>query len=290
MITLGEGLHENVSFEIYLGNCCPGPSVSGSTLFRLHNECPAKALASHYLSPWPREDDETEAKEFGTAAHCYIVEGEEAFRERYVVKPEGFDGRTKEGKAWMAANVDREVISFAEVERLKGMVAGLALNPGTARAFVDGRAEVTGIHQDPETGLWLKIRPDFLRTGLAINYKTTRSGSREKWMRQAWDLGYCVSAALTVDVLKALGHDAAYCFVTQEKTIPYLATARVLSDDHLQAGRMIYRRALQRFADCVAKYGETKDVAAWPGYADGVETIPYPPWAERILADINGPL
>jgi hypothetical protein len=163
------------------------------------------------------------------------------------------------------------------------MAIGLTMNPGTAHAFEEGRAEVTAIVQDKETGVWLKARPDYLRPGLAINYKTTRSAEKGRWMRQAWDLGYCVSAALTSDVLQQLGERVHYCFVTQEKTVPYLATARVLSDDHLQAGRMIYRRALQRFADCAAK-------GQWPGYADGVETIPYPPWAERILADMQGPL
>jgi hypothetical protein len=280
---LGEGLHPDVPFDAYLGNCCPGPSVSGSTLFRLHDECPAKALASHYLSPWPREDDDTEDKSFGTAAHCYLIEGKEVFAERYAVKPEDMTFSTKEGKAWRAENADKTIVSFRDVERLAGMAIGLSTNEGTAHAFEGGAAEVTGIAKDAETGLWLKVRPDYLRPKLAINYKTTRSAAREAWTRQAWNLGYCVSAALCVDVLAQLGQPLHYAFITQEKTVPYLAVARVLSDDHLQAGRMIYRRALRTFADCVAS-------GKWPGYSEGVETIPYPAWAERILADINSPL
>ena len=283
MITLGEGLHPDVPMDAYHGNCCPGPSVSGSVLFTLHETCPARALAKHYLSPWPREEDDTEAKDFGTAAGVYLVEGPEAFAERFAVKPEDMSFSTKEGKAWRAANEGREIVSFAEFEKIKGMAIGLQQNEGTAAAFTEGRPEVTGIYKDPETGIYLKTRPDWLRPRLAINYKTAKSVAREKWMRQAWDLGYCVSAALCVDVLKALDHPVFYSFVCQEKTVPYLAKARVLSDDHLQGGRMIYRRALRKFADCI-------DSGKWDGYGDEVETIPYPPWAERILANIESPL
>ena len=283
MIPLGEGLHFDVPMEVYHGDCAMGLSVSGSTLFKLHDECPAKALASHYLSPRPREDDSTEALDFGEAAHCYLLEGKQVFAERFAVKPEDMSFATKEGKAWKAENAAKQIITFAQFEQITGMAIGLTMNPGTAHAFEEGRAEVTAIVQDKETGLWLKSRPDFWRPKLAINYKTTRSAARERWTRQAWDLGYCVSAALCVDVLKQLGEPAHYVFIVQEKTAPYLAVARVLSDDHLEAGRMIYRRALRKFADCASK-------GVWPGYADGVETIPYPSWAEKVLQSIESPL
>jgi len=282
VITLGEGLHPDVPMDTYHGNCCPGPSVSGSVLFTLHETCPARALAKHYLSPWPREEDDTEAKDFGTAAGVYLVEGPEAFAERFVVKPEDMSFSTKEGKAWRAANEGRELVSFAEFEKIKGMAIGLQQNEGTAAAFTEGRPEVTGIYKDPETGIYLKSRPDWLRPGLAINYKTAKSAAKNRFMRQAWDLGYFVSAAVCVDVMKGLGQPVHYCLLPQEKKVPYLSKAYVLTDDYLQGGRMIYRRALQKFADSLA-------AGKWEGYGDEVGTLPYPPWAERILADINSP-
>ena len=287
MITLGEGLHSNIAMETYHDNCCPGPSVSGSTLWTLHDSCPAKAQAQHYLGSGASEDepegeDETEAKAFGTIAHTYLIEGKEAFNARYAVKPDGMNFSTKEGKAWKAEHADRQIVTFKVYEKITGMALGIAANPAAHSAFSEGEPEVTAVVQDPETKLWLKARPDYLRPGLAINYKTTRNASRERWMRDAWNLGYSVSAALCVDVLKALGHDAHYAFITQEKVPPYLCAVRVLSDDFLQGGRMIYRRALQRFADCLA-------ADKWPGFADGVETIPLPPWADRTLANMESP-
>ncbi len=288
LITLATGLHAGIPMEIYHGNCCPGPSVSGSVLWTLHDSCPAKAWAKSYLSRLQVEDDDdtaetTEAKAFGSAAHSFIVEGAEAFEAKYVVKPEGMSFSTKDGKAWREAMArDKEFVTFKQFEKIAGMANALTRDPTADSAFQDGAPEMTGIHQDPETGIWLKVRPDYLRPKLAVNYKTTRNAAREPWMRDAWNLGYAVSAALCVDVLKALDRDAHYAFVTQEKTPPYLCAVRVLSDDFLDGGRMIYRRALRKFADCVA-------ADKWPGYADGVETIPYPPWAERILANIESP-
>lgn len=285
MITLGEGLHYDVPMEIYRGNCCPGPSVSGSVLEEMRDGegCPAKALARHYLSPWPRDDRDTPAKAFGRAAHAYLMEGEEVFFERYAVEPEGQDGRTKEGKAWLAANVDRARISFKDFETIKGMKIGLDMNAGTAAAFTEGRPEVTAIWKDTETGIWLKSRPDWLRKGLTINYKTAECAAYEPFMRQAWNLGYFVSAGICVDVMRALGEPGHHCFIAQEKTVPYLAKAWVLTDDYLQGARMVYRKALRQFADCIS-------TGRWEGYGDDVGALPYPIWAERKLADIQSPL
>ena len=121
MITLGEGLHYDVPMDVYHGNCAAGPSVSGSVLFDLHSTCPAKAIARHYLSPWPREDSDTKATAFGSAAHAMILEGPEVFAERYIVKPDGFDGRTKEGKAWMADNANRQAVSAKDFAMIQAM-------------------------------------------------------------------------------------------------------------------------------------------------------------------------
>lgn len=284
MITLGAGLHRDVPMDVYHGDCCPGSSVSGSVLTKMRDKegCPAKAVASHYLSPWPREDDDTEDKTFGRAAHTFLIEGKEAFNERYVIKPEDFDGRTKEGKAWKVANADREIIAFAAFEKITRMQIGLLENEGTAHAFTDGEAEVTAIIQDKETGLWLKVRPDWLRPKLVVNYKTAKSAAQEPFMRQVWNLGYHIGAALAVDVLRELGHPVHYGFLAQEKTVPYLAKMWVLTDDFLVGGRMEYRLALRAFADSVAS-------GKWAGYGHDVGTLPLPPWADRKLANMESP-
>lgn len=279
---LGTGLHFNVPMDTYHSDCCEGVSVSGSVLFTLYESCPARALATHYLSPWPREDDASVAMAFGEAAHCYIVEGKKAFGERYAIKPDDMTFVTREGKAWRAEQeaAGRLIIAFRDFEKITQMAIGLAANPAAMNAFDGGAPEVTAICKDDETGLWLKARPDYLRKQLAINYKTALSAAPVPWKRQAWNLGYHVSAALCVDILKALGEPAHYAFVVQEKEAPYLTAVRVLADEFLEAGRLIYRHTLRAFADCVA-------TGKWPGYSEEVETVSLPLWADHSLATMG---
>ena len=283
---LGEGLHRGVPMAVYHGDCCPGPSVSASVLVEMREGegCPAKALARHYLSPWldagPRPDDDSEARRFGTAAHAYLVEGPEVFAARYAVKPQDLSLATKDGKAWKAQQATKEIVAFDRFETIQRMAIGLGTNAATASAFTGGEAEVTAIVQDRETGLWLKARPDYLRQGLALNYKTAASAAREPFMRQAWSLGYAIGAALSLDVLAELGERRHACFIVQEKSAPYLAKAWVLADDYLAGARALYRRALRRFADSLA-------AGKFDGYGDEVGTLPCPPWATRKLDQLR---
>lgn len=289
-VKLGAGLHHGVPMAVYHGDCCPGPSVSASVLVEMRDGegCPAKALARHYLSPWlnsgPRQNDDSEAKSeakaFGTAAHAYLIEGPQVFAARYAVKPRDLSLATKDGKAWKAAQGPREIIAFERFETIRNMAVGLGLNAATAAAFTGGEPEVTAIVQDRETGLWLKARPDYLRPGLALNYKTAASAAREPFMRQAWSLGYPIGAALALDVLAELGERRHACFIVQEKSAPYLAKAWVLADDYLAGARALYRRALRSFADSLA-------AGRFEGYGDTVGTLPCPPWAARRLDGLH---
>lgn len=280
---LGEGVHHGVPMDFYHGDCCPGASVSGSVLWALHEGCPAKALASHYLSPWPREDDSTPAKAFGIAAHTLILEGPAVFAERYVVKPDDFNGRSREGKEWMAENAAKEAITADQFKTLAAMRRAVEEHPTARNAFLSGAPEVSLITKDEETGIWLKARPDYLRDHLAVNYKTDRNAAPGMFQRTAWNLGYHISAALTVDVLTKLDRPAHYAFIVQEKEPPYLIAVRVLSDDFLEGGRMIYRRALRTFADCLAS-------GKWEGYGDAPQTTALPAWADKFLANMESPL
>lgn len=275
------GVYPGISMLAYHGDLCSGPSVSASTLALMDEQesCPAKAWARYHGNPDQDEDDgDTPAKAFGTATHLMILEGEERFFSEYVMKPRDMNFSTKDGIAWKAANPGRKIITEADLDTIRAMHKALLANPDTNRCFTGGQPEVTAVIKDKETGLWLKTRPDYLRPSLALNYKTARNSARWLWPSEAWRRGHHVSAAVCVDVLATLGRTVNYCFVVQEKTPPYLASLRVLDDVFLSAGRMVYRNALRRFAECLARND-------WPGYP-GVETVKLPAFADRQLADM----
>lgn len=276
MVTLDRGIHADVPMETYLSDCTPGPGVQATNLRHLFDRCPAYAFARWAGNPARVEEDGTEATAFGTAAHTFIVEGRDAFDARYAVKPAGLRLSTKAGIAWKEDHAGMEHIDTDDLDALERMAAMINAHPVARLALRNGIAEQTAVVQDKETGLWLKCRPDYLTPRLAINLKTTVNNGAEAFALQAWKLRYHVSAAMTLDILTALDHPALYAFLSVEKTPPYVPALRALSDRFLVAGRLIYRRALRRFADCLASN-------RWPGYSDEVETIGVNAWQDREI-------
>jgi hypothetical protein len=250
--------------------------VQTTDLKRLHDHCPAYAFARWSGNPAAIQSTSSAAMDFGTAAHTLLLEGEAVFMARYAIRPDGHDGRTREGKAWNAANFGKEHINAEDLTAIRAMARTINAHPTARLALRGGHPEVTAIHRDSETGLWLKVRPDYLTPALAVNLKTCRDNGKDAFTRQSWSLGYHIGAAMSMDVLRALGRDVPYAFLTVETEPPYIPAVRVLSDELIQAGRLIYRRALRRWADCLSS-------GRWPGYADDVETLHPTGWMSKEI-------
>lgn len=275
------GIFTDVSMESYHGNLCTGPSVGGSDLHRMDSRCPAVAYAHWGCNPervFDGEDD-TVALKFGRAFHALILEGEPVFRDRYAIKPEGMNLATKDGKAWKEAHLDKDILSHDEGMRVFAMSRALSRDPLTQHVFESGGAEVTAATRDPFSGLWLKTRPDWLRTDsrLIVNLKTTFSAKPSEWERQAFNFGYHVGAAHSIDILTEItGEPHHYAFVSVEKAPPYCAVVGVFKPEVLEWGRQICAAAAARFMRCI-------ESGVWPGYADSVLELGLPPWAEKQL-------
>lgn len=281
MTKLAPGLHPDVPIGVYLADCCPGPSVSGSELIRMDQTCPAVAYAHWTGNPDRLDHEGTAATKLGSALHTLVLEGEPVFRKRYAVKPEGMSLATTDGKAWRRDQSGKEILSSDDGMAVFAMSRALSRDPVASKAFEDGIPEATAVMKDPITGLYLRCRPDWLRTSvdLALNLKTALSAKPDEWRRQAFELGYFVSAAVTVDVLSAVrDRPFAEAFVIVEKSPPYPCVVCTLSAELIEFGRLIYRKALQRYADCIAS-------GAWPGYSDKVIEVDMPPWAKYRLEE-----
>lgn len=296
---LETGLHDNVSMERYLGDLCPGPSISGSGLHKIDSRCPAVFWSDSYLNPDREPENKTPAKELGKAVHTLILEGMDAFNAAHVIKPQGIDYRTKDGKAWRDAQT-RAIVDADDWVMIRRMWNAVMADPMAARVFTDGKPEQTLVWQDQATGVWLKSRPDWLPNKLTVipNYKTAISAKPSEWSKQASQLGYHQSAALLIDGIKAvLGKDAPVeswededgmmmsrfantapvpYWVVQEKTPPYVVELFTMTPEAIEWGRLQNRRAIDLFARCL----ETK---TWPKYTDKVTEIGLPAWAERTL-------
>lgn len=262
----------------YHGDCCIGPSVSGSGLVTLEQLSPAHYWQGSYHNP-RREPFDTTALAFGRACHAWIL-GEPEFQKYFVVSP--YDKfTTKEARAWRDDQI-RTIVKAEQLDAIRAMGETILKTPLVQNAFKDGKPEQSLIWQDKETGIWLKTRPDWLPNNIPFvpNYKTARSARPADFARHAFDLGYHQGAALCLDGLReVLGWaNASYYFVAQEKEPPYVASIVVMNEHDIEWGRLLNRKALRTLARCLDK-GE------WPGYATGAVEIQMPAWAEKQLLD-----
>jgi exodeoxyribonuclease VIII len=255
-----------------------GPGISKSGLDAI-----AKSPAhyySRYLDPArPAAPEPTPSMKTGTLAHCVILESEQ-FENRYLVRPEGIDLRTKEGRAW-AATIDPglDVITAEQYARAIAQAESIKRLPDVAEAFANGRSEVSAFWTDKETGVLCKCRPDFVHDASAdgvilFDLKTTQDASPAEFGRSVAKWRYHVQAAWYSDGYRqATGKDViAYVFVAVENDWPHFCSAVMLDPLADAEGAALYRRNLNTYAECLQS-------GNWPGYSTAIETISLPAWA-----------
>jgi PDDEXK-like domain of unknown function (DUF3799) len=113
------------------------------------------------------------------------------------------------------------------------------------------------------------------------DYKTCVSADTDALSKAIAQHGYHLQADYYLDGAQALGlagPDAAFVFICQEKTAPYLVTPVELDSTALRIAAMKNRQALQIYAHCTAE-------DHWPAYVDGIAFLSLPPWVERLEGD-----
>jgi hypothetical protein len=238
--------------------------------------CPAKFAVWRAEPPAP-----SAAMELGTAAHkIRLGIGPEI----HVVNAD--DWRTK------AAQVERDQaraggsvpLLTADYERVCAMndalrahpLASAALNPARG-----GKPEQSIFAVDSDTGVQLRARLDWMpdpgsgSRPIIYDYKTAVSAEPGQFARHASDLGYHIQAAMYTGVYQLVtGTKAAFGFIVQEKTPPYLVSVCFPDEDMQAAGHRACQAAARIYAHCTTT-GE------WPGYPIDVTYISLPPWARR---------
>lgn len=263
----------------YHGDPVPGGSLSSTGARRLlPPSCPAR-----YRYDLDHPTPTTKALDLGTAAHSMVL-GIGA----PIVLVDAPDWRTKAAReAREAAHANGAVpLLPADYQQVQDMATALRQQP-TAGALLDpdrgGSPERSLFWVDQPTTVWRRARLDWMpdpsagRRPIIGDYKTCRDASPDALQKAIHTYGYHQQAAWYLDAGAELGlwdHDAAFVFICQEKTPPYLVTVVEPDPMALRIGRALNRRALELFRDCTLS-------GHWPGYADDVIQLGLPMWAEN---------
>lgn len=288
------GLYD-LEMDVYHGDCCAGPSISSSGLKQILID-PAVYWDTSALNPAARKVEAKRHFNIGTSAHLFLLEPH-LIKEQISVIPSDMlasNGAlsTKAAKAFVADQTElgRTVIKEEEWDMVCDMADRLSENETVSRALTDVVVEQSIILKDPNTGVFLKSRPDVMPTQSGrwiVDYKTTDYDDIRAWERQSTaDVRLDVQAALQIWAVKeAAGIDPqGVMYVVQSKKPPHRVAIRVIrpGTDLFNMGRVDLRRAINKFHACIT-------TGQWPSEWDKVCDVTPPDFRlrqiERELAE-----
>lgn len=272
-------------------------SAVGSSSLRLMLDSP-KAFQWGFFKGYEKE--QTENMRLGRLIHMAVLEGSK-FKERYVVMPQ-FTGRTLKGEitsspnckevkdkreAWLSdQRPDAVITTEEEVEMITGIIDGLMERIDGPELFQRGRPEVSGFYRDPETGIKLKVRPDFLslNSNLLVDLKSARTSERRRFGSNSFSDRYDFQMAMYRQGVMAISgvKPSLVAMVSVEKKWPFENGIYWYEESDFIKADGDYRTALTRLAQCMK---ENK----WPQRQQRAERIYTPNWFinESVEMDIE---
>lgn len=246
----------------------------------------------------PDSEVRTENKSFklGTLVHECILEPQK-FLQKFVLMPE-FVGLTKDGRPstrsaealkkkedWLKALPPGvNVVDETTFHHVIGMVKAILDHPEARSIFErtaegdlsKGVAEISGFYPDPETGLLLRIRPDFIRFDLGVcsEVKTARSADRRQFATKIHEYGYHVQLAMQCEGIKVITGEEVDLplFVAVEQKPPYEVGVYTACDETMKLGMKLKQKAVRRIVECMEKN-------QWPRRQTTAENISVPKFA-----------
>ncbi len=153
---------------------------------------------------------------------------------------------------------------MADYLKIQEMDIAIREHPTAADLLKNGEHETPLTWTDAVTGEVCKCRPDVIRDGLIVDYKTTTDCSPGAFERSCRAYGYKLQAAMYQEgVFYNRFERCEFIFVAQEKAEPYHVRVYRCDPGFIEDGMEIFRDLIGRLHNC-------KTSGKWPGYEDEV--------------------
>ena len=266
------GVYSNISNDDY--HASDGVSKSGLSLIL---KSPAH-YAARYIHGEPEEP--TPAMEFGTAFHAAVLEPY-MFASDWAVQPD-VNRRTKAGKEkwekFLSENEGKHLLKHDDMTTIENMREAVLSHPAASRLLTGGSPELSIYWNDRAYNVLCKCRPDYLLADsmIAVDLKTCVDASYDGFSKACANFGYHIQAAFYMDGISSIFERQckAFVFIAVEKKPPYAVAVYTLDRESVDYGRMEYREAIARYAECLRNN-------TWPGYDSQVKEISLPRWAVK---------
>lgn len=277
-----DGMYSGIPDEVYHADRTSLSSSGARAL--LAPSCPEIFQHQQLEPPAPKPQ-----YDFGHVAHKFVLgEGSEIAELDPAIHGLNKDGSPSKAPTntamWQEAVQEARErgqipMHIAEVAKARAMAAKVREHPLAAALLADGTPELSGYWHDPETGVRLRFRPDWLPSPgrgrlIVVDYKTATSAHPGHFAKAAADYGYHQQVPWYLDGLAAceIADDAAFVFIVQSKSPPYPVSVIELKPDDIELGRRRNRKAIDLYAQCVA-------ADHWPDYGQGVHSVSLPSYA-----------
>jgi len=230
---------------------------------------------------------EKSAKKFndGTAFHTYFGEPEKFTTEITIYKPHKGDGS-------VALNKDlKQTIRDSGQTPIDQNISDMLkdfdnlLHSGEhekAREVIehpDRFVEYSGFWQDPDTGIWLKTRPDNIASNVVI-WDLKKHTTPKSFRNQAMSLHYDLQAYMALtgcSILTGVDHTAFGFIVFHAMEKPYDIEIVMADSAFIDSGR-------EKFYEAITKLKECRDTGKWPGkYKDEIGWLSPTEWRLRQI-------
>ena len=226
---------------------------------------------AHYAYAQKREP--SRAMALGSATHAAILEPA-LFAREYLLLRDVVDRRSSVYKEAIKTHDPEFVLTGSEADQVSSMQEAARSNPDIEAALNQpGHAEIAAFVTDPETGVLLKSKCDYLTVDhICMDIKTTQDVRYQQFQRSVGQYRYHVQDAFYSLVYRLLtGVDLTFKFGCIESSAPHATKVYTLDDEAKVIGLRLARRNITTYAQCVAD-------GHWP-YPDAHdELLSLPSW------------
>lgn len=271
---------EEVSDEQYHAD----KTALGSSSIKLALKSPNTFYYNHFVK---KVTPEKEAFRYGKIVHKALLESLK-FQEMYVVEPEfvGYtaDGRlsprsreAKEQKAMWYNTLPPDAIVVTEDERdqIITTIENIMRHEDAPLLLKEGKPEIAGYFRDEETGLRLKIKPDFLSFdgSRLVDIKTSRDISSRRFGSLAYSYRYDFQLYHYATGVKAItgAWPETIWILAIENMAPFECNVIHLPITQIEQAATEYRATLNKIRECI-------DNGKWPMAHMQAEKIMVPNW------------
>lgn len=241
--------------------------------------------------------DPTDAMDFGSGTHCWVLEPEEMERlfvisgqceatkkgdgkrcdkqGKFRLNGEWFCG-TKGHKPDYPDEMTETLIKSSDWLAMQQIRQAILAHPKAGPLIeAAGENELSILQEHGPTGLLCKMRPDISRmqVGTFADLKTCVSARKKEFEANLFRRGYHRQAGVYSHLARQAGLDVRrFVFIAVEKKPPYCVATYQLKADALAEG---WREA----QELMTQYRQCLDSDHWPGYSDEISDIGLPEWA-----------